>query len=246
MPFPKTPTPTSSNTPTPSLTASQTPTQTPTQSVCPGLTPTATPTISLTPSITATNTPTNTTTPSNTPTLTITNTSTTTPTPTPTQCLCFSSITINVSVAGNFTIDSCGGNPLIESVNIGNNQTIDFGECILKNTQGGTAEYTIVSFNDCCVGPTPTPTKTPTNTPTPSPTSEPDCLCYLILNETGGLLQYTYTPCGTGTPITLTLAGGANTRVCSEVVPTGDPGMTIQPCVSITACTDDSDCVGCT
>lgn len=242
MPFPKTPTPTSSNTPTPSLTASQTPTQTPTQSVCPNLTPTATQTVSFSPTPTITSTIT----PSITATNTLTPTKTPTSTPTPTQCLCFSSITVDVSIAGNITINSCLGDPLITNVNIGNNQTIDFGECILKNTQGGTADYVIVSYNDCCVGPTPTPTKTPTNTPTPSPTPEPDCLCYLILNETGGLLQYTYTPCGTGTPITLTLAGGANTRVCSEVVPTGDPGMTIQPCVSITACTDDSDCVGCT
>ena len=92
-----------------------------------------------------------------------------------------------------------------------------------------------------------TPSITATNTPTPSITpSAVQCLCYLILNETAGVLQYTYTPCGTGTPITLALTGGANTRVCSEVSPTGDPGMTIQPCVSITNCTDDPDCVGCT
>lgn len=88
------------------------------------------------------------------------------------------------------------------------------------------------------------PTNTPTFTQTPS-TSALQCLCYYLLNETGGVLQYTYTPCGTGLPTTLSLTGGANTRVCSEVVPTGDPGMTIVPCVSITNCTDDSDCIGC-
>lgn len=110
-------------------------------------------------------------------------------------------------------------------------------------TQTNTPTQTITST------PTITPTQTstaatPTQTPTPSSTPA-SCLCYYILNETAGVLQYTYTPCGTGLPTTLSLTGGANTRVCSEVLPTGDPGMTIVPCVSITNCTDDSDCVGC-
>lgn len=154
MPFPKTPTPTASITPTISLTSSITPTITPTRTVCPGLTPTATPSVSMTQTIT--------------PTYTTTPTTTTTPTNT------------------------------------------------VSSTQ----------------------TQTPSSTPV-------ICLCYLILNETAGVLQYTYTPCGTGTPITLTLVGGANTQVCSEVIPTGDPGMTILPCVSITNCSSDGDCEGC-
>lgn len=95
---------------------------------------------------------------------------------------------------------------------------------------------------------TPTNTATPTNTPTitTTPSASPViCLCYYIQNETASVLQYTYTPCGTGLPVTLSLTGGGITRVCSEVFPTGDPGMTIVPCVSITNCTDDPDCVGC-
>lgn len=153
MPFPKTPTPTPSVTPTLSLTPSITPTQTPTSTVCPGLTPTATQTPTLTPSITPTNTP----------------TLTKTPTVTPTN------------------------------------------------------------------------TQTPSNTPSETP---PTCLCYDILNETGGSLNYTYTPCS-GTSTTNSLGGGQNIQVCSEVVPTGDGGITINACTSITNCTSDGDCEGC-
>lgn len=68
-------TPTASNTPTPSVTASQTPSYTPTGTVCPGATPTATPTISLTPSQTST--------PAVTPSQTATIGATPTMTPTP-------------------------------------------------------------------------------------------------------------------------------------------------------------------
>lgn len=102
MPFPKTPTPTASITPTPSLTASQTPTQTPTQSVCPNLTPTATPTLSLTPSITASNTPTITSTLTPSPTLTPTQTSTPPP--------CNTNWTIRNASCGFGTINDIGIN----------------------------------------------------------------------------------------------------------------------------------------
>ena len=188
MPFPPTPSNTPSNTPTPSITASVTPTQTPTGTVCPGLTPTNTPTISLTPSITSSpsNTPSMTATNTQTPTQTQTPTSTvgTSPTPTntltasPTQtatqtptktnpeCTCFSSATVNVTVAGNITFNDCDGNPTIENFNPGNGQTYGDGTfCIRKDTNGGTAEYTIVSYNNCCTPPPP-PTSTPTQTPT--------------------------------------------------------------------------------
>lgn len=88
---------------------------------------------------------------------------------------------------------------------------------------------------------TQTNTQTPTNTPSETP---PTCLCYDILNETAGSLNYTYTPCN-GTPTTNSLGGGQNIQVCSEVVPTGDGGITINACTSITNCTSDGDCEGC-
>lgn len=180
MPFPVTPSNTPTNTPTQSVTPSNTPTNTPTQSSCPQATPTPTSTITATPGFTASVTPTPTITPSNTPSQTATQTATPTLTQTPTstipECLCFSSVTVDVTSAGSITFDSCIDEPLIESVNTGNNQTIYFSDCIQKNTNGGTAEYSIISYNDCCVpsvtpSPTPTFTSTPTQTPTITSTS---------------------------------------------------------------------------
>lgn len=93
---------------------------------------------------------------------------------------------------------------------------------------------------------TPTVSITVTLTPTPTPTpSVPGCVCYTILNETGGALDYTYTPCGGGPDITDTLAGGANVQVCSPDLPIVDPGMTVNACTSTTNCTQNSDCTGC-
>jgi len=95
---------------------------------------------------------------------------------------------------------------------------------------------------------TPTPTMTQTQgtpTPTPTPTETPiTCLCYYILNETAGSLNYTYYNCETG-ETTNPLGGGQNIQVCSSQYPTGDGGITITPCVSVTNCNTNTDCTGC-
>lgn len=76
-------------------------------------------------------------------------------------------------------------------------------------------------------GPTPTPTATPT--PTPTPTLTGSCECYSVLNETGGQLTYNYTPCG-GVNDVYVIGAGQTDYVCSEIVPTGDSGVTITAC----------------
>lgn len=238
MPFPVTPSPTLSNTPTPSITASQTPTNTPTGTVCPGLTPTETPIPSTTPTNTPTNTSTPQTTPTNTTTATNTPTQTNTPSITPSAtfvCLCFSSVTVNVTVAGNITFNDCDDNPLIEDVNTGNNQTIVFSACIQKDTNAGTAEYTIVSYNDCCdvpITPSPTPTitstpvttqtNTPTSTSTPvttqtqtttmTPTPTLPCLCEKGI--IGNNDAYFYTDCS---GVYQSGTGGDGNNICLDV-----------------------------
>jgi hypothetical protein len=75
-----------------------------------------------------------------------------TPSPTTTgECLCFSSATVNVTAAGSITFDDCYGYERIENFDIGNDQTFGDGTfCITKDTNAGSAEYTIVSYNDCC------------------------------------------------------------------------------------------------
>jgi hypothetical protein len=87
------------------------------------------------------------------------------------------------------------------------------------------------------------PTTTTTSTTTTTTTAIP-CVCYFILNETGGSLDYTYTPCG-GSPVTNSLGAGQNVQVCSSTTPTGF-SLTIGACSSVTNCTQDSDCTGCT
>lgn len=97
-------TPTPSNTATPTLTASYTPSNTPTETVCSGLTPTAT--SSQTP------TPTPTRPISVTPTVTPTKTSTPTPTPT-NKCFCTSYTVQSISPIESTTVDwiDCSGYP---------------------------------------------------------------------------------------------------------------------------------------
>ena len=226
---------------TPSNTPSNTPTNTPTGTVCPGLTPTVTPSVSVTPSPTQTInfTPTQTQTQTQTPTptktrgLTPTPTQTQTSTPTSTfECLCFSSVTVNVFEEGNITFNDCNGNPTIENFIVGNGQIYGDGTfCIQKDTNGGTAMYTIVSYNDCCTVPPPTSTPTPTATPTstigltptqtstptrtqttPTPTSTPtatpqNCLCFSTTYETiPSGLQVRYRNCSTGNITTVDIS----------------------------------------
>jgi len=83
----------------------------------------------------------------------------------------------------------------------------------------------------------------PCTTTTTTTTAAP-CICYFILNETGGSLDYTYTPCG-GEPVTNSLGAGQNVQVCSASSPTGF-SLTIAPCSSTTSCTSDGECEGCT
>lgn len=254
MPFPPTPSITPSNTCTPSITASNTPTLSPTRTVCP-TTPSNTPTISITPSFT----PTISITPSNTPTINITpsNTSTQTQTPSQTQtqtrtpdatptmtptpsttfeCLCFSSATVTVYTAGNITFNDCYGNPTIENFGPGVAQTYGDGTfCIQKDTNGGTAEYIIISYNDCCT-PSITPSATPNSTPTQTPSGGDftNCVEYEIDN-TGQPTDITWSAlnCITGEPIGGTvLANSIANTVC---VVNGTISTTGSPIISILA-----------
>ena len=165
-----TPTPTSSNTPTPSLTATVTPTNTatgtscppsatpsntpthtptstntptPTNTVTPGLTPTATPTPTKTGTPTPTPTSTITATPTNTPTNTTTPTNTPTPSTTP-GCPCIGYSVLNNSMIGSpmdvAWID-CDGNELVAILEPG----IGFSICACEGsvtTEGGVPQIT--------------------------------------------------------------------------------------------------------
>lgn len=83
-----------------------------------------------------------------------------------------------------------------------------------------------------------------TTTTTTTTAAPPECLCYHILNETGGPLDYTYVDCGKVEPETYSLGAGLNTQVCSPSIPTGF-SLTIYPCTSTTNCTSSGECEGC-
>jgi uncharacterized delta-60 repeat protein len=246
-----------------------TPTNTSTPGVSPSNTPSNTATQTQTPSQTATPT-------STPPDVTPSQTATNTPSQTATEeCLCFSSMTVDVTVAGNITFKDCNLIDRIFDVTPGLQVISDTDYCIQKDTNGGTAEYTITSYNDCCsvtpppsASPTATatmtqtpsqtatpelsPSMTPTNTPTPSitPSETPpnNCVCYLFQNEDSTSSSIFYTPCGSSSTSEVLPAGQAVRRCIDPVAenPSYTGGVTtIVPCSSQTTCDEDSDCTNC-
>ena len=158
-----TPTETPTNTATPTVTASNTstPTETPTN--------TATPTV--TASVTPTNTATNTQTPTVTPTKTTTPTKTNTPTPSPTRDYtgCQYYQLENDSIGGNviYSYIDCSGNLITGNILPPNPNIL---LCARKNSVVRTGGVNSLIINDLGMCPTPTPTVTPTQTKTPTPT----------------------------------------------------------------------------
>lgn len=92
---------------------------------------------------------------------------------------------------------------------------------------------------------TPSPTQTPSITP--SSTTPPECLCYLFFNETETGGDINYKECGAETPTVEQLGAGQSIRYCIDTsyTPTGDPGITIVPCSSITTCVSSTECISC-
>ena len=78
------------------------------------------------------------------------------------------------------------------------------------------------------VAPTTTSTTTvaPTTTTTTT-TSELNCFCYTINNQTAGLLDYTYTDCGSEVPTSTSIEADTISIVCSSTAVTGDDGLII-------------------
>jgi hypothetical protein len=127
-----------------------------------------------------------------------------------------------------------------------NNCFFDTGLPIPQAALTPTTTTTLAPTTTTTASPTTTTTASPTTTiaPTTTTTTIPACLCYYILNETGGNLSYEYDDCQFGYT-SGNLGGGANIRVCSSNYPSGT-GLTIAPCVSQTGCTISGDCVFCT
>ena len=73
---------------------------------------------------------------------------------------------------------------------------------------------------------TTTTTVAPTTTTTTT-TSELNCFCYTINNQTAGLLDYTYTDCGSEVPTSTSIEADTISIVCSSTAVTGDDGLII-------------------
>ena len=191
-------------------------------------------------------------------TTTTTTTSTTTTTTTAGPCVCY--IFENQSTSSSdIEWYSCAEGPTSDTLSPGQSVTrcVDTREFTPFYSGGFTSIITCSVITTCgtdtdcsgCVTTTTTSTTTTTTstttTTTTTTTTAAPCLCYTLLNETGGALDYSYTQCGAETPVNDSLAGGANIQICSSDLPAVDPGITSTPCTSTTNCTQDSDCTGC-
>ena len=144
---PTTTTTSSSSTTTTSTTLRPTTTTTSSSSTSTTTSSTSTSTTTTSSSSTSTTTSTSTTV---VPTTTTTSTSSTTTTTT-TECNCVSTVTLDVTEAGTFDFRDCSDVSRSIGVSVGI-QTLDYSEdgCITKNTQSGSAIYTILEYGPCC------------------------------------------------------------------------------------------------
>jgi len=248
-------TPTPSNTPTPSITASLTPTQTPTGTVCPGLTPTATqtPTNTQTPTATLPVTPTQTQTQTGTPQLTPTQTQTQTPSGGITCIQIVDTVIAPVPQTGpnNFFGVNVALNPYPVSENVtvtgyirddGNpSNTYDFSLTIIGGTQSAETANNVLM-----TGPADTATIFVTGvTPTvvtydgvirvicgfePDPN---DCIQYQIENSTASEITWTGLICVSSAPTGGTIP--AFTTIFTGCIIDGTLGYTGSPIISIDA-----------
>lgn len=235
-------------------------------STCCPATPTPTPTQTQTPSVT----PTKTQTPS------VTATQTQTPSSTPNCANCVNSFQITASTSPfTINYKNCLGqdktfsSSTITADVVGSCSTLDTSFDV--NSISVQAPATIIAItygSNCCpVTPTPTttqtqtstpsqtatqtntPSQTATNTPTPS-TTPPSCVCYYFQNEDSSQSSIFWTPCGSETETSEVLGAGQVVRKCvnsAATAPSYTGGVTtIAPCSSVTTCSIDADCSGCT
>ena len=133
----------------------------------------------------------------------------------------------------------------------GNWQEIDAKECCnfvptttttttatptTTTTSTSTSTSTTTSTSTSTTTSTSTSTSTTTTTTTAEPTTttttstlppELTCFCYTIDNQTAGLLDYTYTNCGSEVPTSTSIEADTISIVCSSTAVTGDDGLII-------------------
>jgi len=78
-------------------------------------------------------------------------------------------------------------------------------------------------------------------TTTTTTTAAPECFCYEVDNQTAGLLDFTYTDCGSEVPTSTSIGADTITYVCSSTAVTGDDGLIITG--GTVSCNNAEDCV---
>lgn len=114
----------------------------------------------------------------------------------------------------------------------GNWQEIDSKECCnFVPTTTTTTTGTPTTTSTTTVAPTTTTTTT---------TAGSECFCYTVDNQTAGLLDFTYTDCGSEVPTSTSIAADTITYVCSSTAVTGDDGLIITG--GTLSCNNSEDC----
>ena len=90
------------------------------------------------------------------------------------------------------------------------------GSLILQRSKPKVGNWKEIPANECC-----NPTTTTTTT------AAPECFCYEVDNQTAGLLDFTYTDCGSEVPTSTSIGADTITYVCSSTAVTGDAGLVI-------------------
>ena len=112
---------------------------------------------------------------------------------------------------------------------VGNYQEIDAKECCnyVAPTTTSTTTIAPITTTTTTAAPTTTTSTTVEPTTTTTTTAGPECFCYTVDNQTAGLLDFTYTDCGSEVPTSTSIEADTITYVCSSTAVTGDDGLII-------------------
>jgi hypothetical protein len=108
------------------------------------------------------------------------------------------------------------------------------GGPILQRFKPKVGNWVEIDASECC-------NYVPTTTTTTTTAFVGDCFCYTVDNQTAGLLEYTYTDCGSEVATTASINADTISIVCSSTAVTGDDGLIITGGTS--SCSNSEDCI---
>lgn len=108
------------------------------------------------------------------------------------------------------------------------------GGPILQSSKPKVGNWVEIDASECC-------NYVPTTTTTTTTAFVGDCFCYTVDNQTAGLLEYTYTDCGSEVATTASINADTISIVCSSTAVTGDDGLIITGGTS--SCSNSEGCI---